>query len=239
MRPTLVAVVAILCQAFTPPRPGWADDSRSPPRISSSALRAGTIVGHSSFAGTEYLALGGVLALGWRQQRLSGELEYDYLTLQSGGSSSVILGEGHRIAANARLDVIRIGRRWVGARSQILLWTELGAGQQWTTWRAPEIERVRAEEAKVLTRRMDTLATRPSRTDTSVGFGWLLDHHSSQATGFPARIGWLVGWRITRSAGIADVEPQAMCVTDGCRPPAGHRSADRGLLIHSSMIVTW
>src|SRR5687768_5788979 len=184
MRSTSVGAVAILCLSFTlaiAPRPGWAEDSRSPHRIQGAAVRGGSIVGHSTFAGTEYVTLGGAIAAGGRYRRITGEVEYDYLTLQSNDSSSVILGAGHRVAANARFDVLRLGRRWVGDNSLILVWTELGAGRQWTSWRAPDLERPRGDEDKVLVQRMDTLRARPSRIDSAVGAGWLLDHRSPRA----------------------------------------------------------
>jgi hypothetical protein len=239
MPATRRGAVAILCLVFTlaaAPRPGRADDSRSG---AGAAARGGTIVGRSTFAGDDYTTLGGAVAVGARAGRIAAELEYDYLTLQSDGPASVILGDGHRIAVNARLDVFRL-RRWLGSSAVLTIWTEIGLGRQWTSWRASATP-VAADTGALRARTMDTLASTPDRLDTTGGLGWLLDHRSARSGPWPRWLGWVVGWRFTVAPGLAELPRLglAKCSGPGCRPPPSMREPDLGLLFHSSLVATW
>lgn len=230
-------VVAFLCLGFTlvvAAGPGRADDSRSP---LGAVMRGGTVVGQSAFADADYTTLGGAVAAGVRAGRIGAELEYDYLTLQSDGPASMILGDAHRIAVNARLDVVRL-RRWFGSAATLALWTELGVGRQWTRWRADPIDRT---ATAALTSRMQVLTASPSRIDTTAGFGWRLDHPASTARGWPRRIGWVLGWRFAAAPGLVEAPafPLPKCSGAGCRPRPSMRQPDVGLLVHSSIVATW
>jgi hypothetical protein len=232
-------VVAILCLGFTlvaAPRAGWADDSRWG---AGPAVRGGTLVGRSGFAGDDYATLGGAVAVGARAGRIAGELEYDYLTLQSDGPASEILGDGHRVAVNARLDVLRF-QRWLGSAAVLTLWTEVGLGRQWTSWRAAPAPLGR-DRGALRARTMDTLASAPSRLDSTAGFGWLLDHRAAAAGPWPRWLGWVVGWRFTAAPGLVDVPTVGLpkCSGAGCRPPPSMDEPDVGLVVHSSLVATW
>jgi hypothetical protein len=235
--------VAILCLGFTlaaAPRPGRAEESRS---TTSAVVRGGTIVGQSTFAGDDYTTLGGAVALGARAGRLGAEVEYDYLTLQSHGPASEIVGDGHRIAVNARLDVIRV-HRWLGSAAVLTLWTEVGLGRQWTSWRAapaPTPAGAGIGTGALQARTMDTLASAPERIDTTAGFGWLLDHRSAASGRWPRWLGWVVGWRFTAAPGLTELPALGIpkCSGAGCRPPPSMDEPDLGLLFHSSLVASW
>jgi hypothetical protein len=240
MRPSLGAVVVTLCLGFTA-APVWAGDSHSPHVTIGPELRGGTLVGHSSFAGGEYLTLGGLVALGQRLGPITIEVEYDYLTLQSGGAASKVLGTGHRLGANARVDILRIGRGWVGNNSLLIFWADAGVGRQWTHWTAgpPAAGYWTADEKQEQSDRMEALSTIPVRHDVVGGFGLLLDHRFAQPLGFPSRVGWDFGWRLVGAPGIPDIGRLTLCRDGTCTPMTQKRDPDIGLLVHSSLLFTW
>jgi hypothetical protein len=237
MRRNPVHWIAYLLLSFTGSGIAWADESQEAYVPQDTGVRGGTVVGYSSFNGDEYLTLGAAFAVGHRFGRITIEAEYDYLTLQSGGDQSVVLGTAHRLGVNARVDILRVGRRFVGKNSRVVLWGELGVGRQYTDWAAGAVDPTLSRpDRDALSRQIGAMDQAPPRPDAAVGFGWLLDHRFDQPRGFPARVGWQFGWRITGAEQLASITPVLAC-TDDCMSPES--PADVSLLVSSSLLFSW
>ena len=239
MKRTLVVPLAYLLLSFTGAGLAWADEPHVPYRPQDTGVRGGSIVGYSAFNGDDFLTLGAAIAVGRRFGRITIEAEYDYLTLQSGGNQSVVLGRAHRIGLNGRLDVIRVGQRWVGKNTRLVLWGELGVGRQRTDWAPGAIDPTTSGvDREAFDRRIGALDAAPARPDVAVGFGWLFDHVFAEPRGFPARVGWHFGWRITGAEPIAALVPLLACGGPTCAPHDSPGS-DLSLLVSSSLLFTW
>jgi hypothetical protein len=237
MRRNSVPWIAYLLLSFTGSGIAWADESQGAYVAQDTGVRAGSVVGHSSFNGDEYLTLGAAFGLGHRFGRLTVEAEYDYLTLQSGGAQSVVLGIAHRVGVNARVDILRVGRRFVGKNSRLVFWGELGVGKQHTSWAEGAVDPTMSRiDRDALNRQIGAMDAAPARPDAAIGFGWLLDHLFEQPRGFPARIGWQFGWRLTGAEQLASIGPVLACEND-CMAP--EKPADVSLLVTSSLLFSW
>lgn len=241
-------VVLLVCVGITAPRVGWADqaqawnadpqradwvdDPYAPHVTRGTAARLGSVAGFLLGDGSDVFVLGATTAVGYRFNRLTLEAELDYLTLQAQGAGTRI-GDGERLGAVARFDVVRLGPRWVGKNSLLAMYVEAGAAVAWNHWYTPSgTERSRDVPA-------DT-----KRLESQAGFGLMLDHRLEKPIGFPHRIGWLLGWRITGA-------PEAATLSTVCRgstscrvvepmPEAARdRFVTRSLLFQSSLFATW
>lgn len=234
-----VWVRVVVCLGFTGAGVAWADPAHdaehwaenpyAPHVTKGPVARLGTVVGRVADERMEVTALGLAVAAGQRFGRFTLESEYAYLGFQDRGPSSLRLGTGHRLGVLARLDVIRIGPRYVGGNSMLSLYVEGGAAIAWNKWALPaydEASRVVPQDSK--------------RPEGQFGFGLEIDHRLQEPIGFPKRIGWFLGLRY----GIAPEETSTASICRGasCRPaPMMTESAyaDRSMLFQSSLAVTW
>jgi len=234
---------AALCLTFTGSAVAWADsptvampdeadyveDPMAPHNTSGSAARIGTAVGFIYGERQDVLALGMVAALGHRFGRLTLEAEYSYLSFTVKGPSSLKLGEGDRLGALARFDVLRLGPKIVGGNSLVSFYVEGGAAVAWNDWWEPAADenmRIVVEDTK--------------RVEGQVGFGVQIDHRLQEPIGFPRRVGWFLGWRMA----FAPHEQEAASICRGatCRPAPmmpHDRYTDRSMLFQSSLQFTW
>lgn len=227
----------IVCLGFTGVGVAWAgpahveyvEDPYAEHVTSGSTARLGTAVGFIYGERLDVLALGLTAGVGQRFGRLTVEAEYSYLGFQDKGASNSRLGTGQRLGALARLDVIRIGPRWVGGNSLLSLYVEGGAAIAWNHWFSPRWD----EAPRVVP--MDT-----KRPEATLGFGVSLEHRLQEPIGFPRRIGWFLGWRLAMAPHQA--EAATVCRGTSCRaaPMMPEDSyTDRSMLFQSSMAVTW
>ena len=231
-------LAAFVCLGFTGPGVAWADSPRSefyvedpmaPHDTTGSTVRLGTAVGFIYGERLDVLALGGTVAAGHRWGRLTLEAEYAYLGFQKKGPSSLALGDGQRLGALGRFDVIRLGPRIVGGNSLLSIYVEGGAAVAWNRWYKPaydEASRVVPEDTK--------------RVEGQAGFGIEIDHRLQEPIGFPHRIGWFLGWRLALAP--HESELASICRGASCRaaPMMPHdRFTDRSMLFQSSLAVTW
>ena len=230
-----------LCLGITGPHVGWADPARgidwvedpyAPHVTVGSTVRLGTAVGflYGEGAGLDVFALGATTAAGQRFGRLTLEAEFTYLTLQVKGAGPRI-GDGERLGAIARFDVVRIGPRWVGGNSLACLYVEGGAAVAWNHWHQSST----AAQIQV--------PANTKRLEGQAGFGVLLDHRLQEPIGFPHRIGWFLGWRLALAPEAND--PATVCrgsvacrSVDAMPEPASH-VVNRSMLFQSSLAVTW
>jgi len=226
-----------VCLGFTGAGVAWADpaqaeyveDPYAPHVTKGSTARLGTVVGFVHGERQDVTAVGLAAAVGQRFGRFTVESEYTYLAFQEQGPSSLRLGEGHRLGALGRIDVIRIGPRYVGQNSLLSVYIEGGAAVAWNRWSRPAWD-----EASRLVQ-ADT-----KRVEGQVGFGIEIDHRLQEPIGFPRRIGWFLGWRL----GLAphEVGPASICRGVSCRPAPmmpEETYTDRSMLFQSSLAVTW
>lgn len=197
----VVAVVGLaVCLWFTGVRPALADEPPTPARWGTS-LRLGSIVGTTSFAGEKLTALGLQTALGYKMGPFAIEAEAEsgrLLQKNDVGYDNLDRGDFKRLGVNARWYFGRIGRRFE-PDSLLLLYGELGVGRQFGHLGSRD---------------------RFSRSNTSVGAGWVLDHRASTSGTFNY-VGWHFGWRLTADE-RASQTPQALVVckqTGGGCPP--------------------
>ena len=231
-------LVAVVCLGFTGPAVAWAEgphsadyveDPYAPHHTWGQTARLGTSVGFIYGERLDVLALGLTAAYGERFGRLTLEAEYTYLGFQVKGPSDLALGNGQRLGAVARFDVIRLGPRVVGENSLVAIYVEGGAAVAWNHWYAPgndEPMRVVPEDSK--------------RVEGQAGFGFMLDHRLQEPIGFPHRIGWFLGWRLAMAPHAT--ESAAICRGVSCAPapPMPHdRFTDRSMLFQSSLSFTW
>jgi hypothetical protein len=229
-----------VCLAFTGGSVAWADPAPvkadyyvenpyAPHRTTGSEARIGTAVGFLDNEALDVTALGVAAAMGYRFDRFTIEAEYTYLGFSVRGPDSTSLGAGQRLAALARLDVIRLGSAIVGQNTLLSLYVEGGAGMAWNHWYKPDYD----EAARLVPN--DT-----SRPEGLVGFGISLDHRLQEPIGFPHRVGWFLGWRMAMSPH----EPMqgSICRGVSCRPIQmmdEERFVDRSMLFSSSLAFTF
>ena len=233
------ARVVAVCLAFTGSGVAWADEARmpdfyiedpyAPHKTTGSEARVGTAVGFLQHEPIEVAAVGVSAAMGYRFGRLTIEGEYTYLGFQARGPDDTSLGAGQRLAALARLDVIRIGPRIVGENSLLSIYVEGGAGTAWNHWYRPAYNQ---------TSRLVPNDTR--RAEGQVGFGIALDHRLQEPIGFPHRVGWFLGWRMSMSPH----QPMtgSICRGVSCKPVEmmdEDRLVDRSMLFQSSLAFTF
>jgi hypothetical protein len=134
------------------------------------------------------------------------------------------------LGALARVDVVRLGPHVVGPNSMLSLYVEGGAAVAWNHWSRPqanEASRIVPDDTK--------------RVEGELGFGIALDHRLQEPIGFPHRIAWFLGWRVS----LSPHEPMTATVCRGvsCRPvsmPDDSTSyVDRSLLFQSSLMFTF
>ncbi len=229
-----------LCLAFTGGGVAWADpatvdyieDPLAPHKTTGSTARLGTAVGYISTDSIEATALGVTVAGGRRWGRLAIEAEYSYLSLSERGPSDLTIGDAQRLGVIGRFEVIRLGSSVVGDNSMLAVYVEGGAGVAWNDWYRPDADqpgqRLVADDTK--------------RVEGQIGFGIMLDHRLQEPIGFPRRIGWFLGWRMSMTP-HGDT-PMSVCRGVSCRriemePSSDDRYVDRSMLFQSSLSVTW
>jgi hypothetical protein len=228
----------LVCLGVTGSGVAWADPARSdyvedpmaPHVTKGTTARLGTVVGTVHTERVDATAVGLSSAVGQRWGRLAIESEYAYLQFQERGPSSLPLGDGHRLGVLARFDVLRLGPSVVGGNSLLSVYIEGGAGVAWNRWFRPASN----QESRVVpddTKHAEGLA----------GFGVELDHRLQEPIGFPRRIGWFLGWRMSfapHAQGLASICRGG----SSCRPApmmAATTYTDRTMLFQSSLSVTW
>lgn len=247
-----VAPALVMCLGFTGAHVAWADPAQGPPRpdlyvedpyaphnTTGSTARVGTVVGFLYGEPEDsVLALGLSAAAGYRFGRLTLESELSYFNLQHRGTvmtplgpgdGDVHVGNGERLAALARFDVIRLGPHVVGPNSLLSIYVEGGAATAWNHWSKPganEASRIVPDDTK--------------RVEGQVGFGLALDHRLQEPIGFPHRIAWFIGWRLA----MTPHEPMTgtVCRGTSCRPVTmtdDSSVVDRSMLFQSSLAFTF
>jgi hypothetical protein len=233
-----IARCVLVCLAFTGGGVAWADkaqpdfyveDPYAPHTTTGSEARVGSVVGFLYHEPVDVYALGGNAAMGYRFGRLTVEAEYTYLSFQVNGPDDTTLGSGHRLAALARLDVLRLGSRIVGENSLLSLYIEGGVGTAWNHWSRPAWD----EQSRLV-------PTDTRRPEGQVGFGIALDHRLQEPIGFPHRVGWFLGWRVA----MTPHQPMSASVCRGvsCKPVEmmdEDRFLDRSMLFQSSLAFTF
>lgn len=228
----------VVCLAFTGGGVAWAEpaqadfyveDPYAPHKTSGSEARVGSSVGFLYHEPVDVFAVGGSAAMGYRFGRVTVEAEYTYLAFQVKGPDATPLGSGQRLAALARLDVIRFGPRIVGPNSLLSIYVEGGVGTAWNHWYKPSF----AERSRLV-------PTDTRRPEGQIGFGLALDHRLQEPIGFPHRVGWFLGWRMSMSPH----QPMtgSICRGASCRPVEmmdEERLVDRSMLFQSSLAFTF
>lgn len=226
--------LASLCLGFTgvvsaDPLP--ADDvvPTAPKASSGSTARVGTAVGFIYGAPDPVLALGLQAAVGQRFGRIGIEAEYTYLDLREHGvvntqlgstEESLSVGQGHRLAALARLDVLQFGPVVDHNRALVTLYAEGGAAIAWNHW-----------SNGVLSGMGRTVPDDTKRTEGQAGFGLMI---------FPHRVAWLLGWRFAVSP--HQDATGSVCRGVTCRSvmmPADNSVVDHSMLFQSSLEFTF
>ena len=237
-----IASALAVCLSFTGVGVAWADEAQpkghadfyiedpyAPHKTTGSTARLGTSVGFLYHEPVDVTAVGGNAAMGYRFGRLALEAEYTFLQFQVRGADSTSLGAGNRLAVLARFDVLRLGSRIVGQNSLAALYVEGGIGTAWNHWYRPEYD----QASRIVPN--DT-----KRAEGQVGFGVSIDHRLQEPIGFPHRVAWFLGWRMTMSPH----EPMAASICRGtsCRPIEmmdEDRLVDRSMLFQSSLAFTF
>lgn len=228
----------IVCLVFTGSHVAWAEtqtpdfyieDPYASHRTVGSTARLGTAVGFLYHEAIDVTAVGADTAIGYRFGRFAVEAEYAYLAFQARGPDSTSLGNGQRLSAIGRFDVLRLGPRIVGENSLFAVYVEGGMGTAWNHWYKPSYDQAS---------RLVPNDTR--RVEGQVGFGIYIDHRLQEPIGFPHRVAWFLGWRMT----MTPHEPMAasVCLGVSCRPAQmmdEERYLDRSMLFQSSMQFTF
>lgn len=234
--------LVLLCLGFTGSGVAWADAAHpstvdwvenplAPHRTYGPVARVGTVVGFLYNERLDVTALGISAGLGHRFGRFAVESEYTYLQLQERGPSDLRLGTGHRISVLGRFDVLRLGSNIVGGNSMLAVFVEGGAGVAWNRWFMPSY----GEAARLV-------PADSKRVEAQAGFGIEIDHRLQEPIGFPKRIGWSLGWRL--SVAPHDAEPAVICRSSGvsCRAAPmmpEERYTDRSMLFQSTFGMMW
>lgn len=233
---------ALLCLGFTGSGVAWADAAHpatvdwvespyAPHRTYGPVARVGTVVGFLYNERLDVTALGLTAGIGHRFGRFSVESELTYLQFQERGPSSIRLGTGRRVGVLGRFDFLRIGPRYVGGNSLLSFYVEGGANVAWNQWFKPGY----GEPARLV-------PGDSKRIEGQAGFGIEIDHRLQEPIGFPKRIGWSLGWRLSMAP--HDAEPAVICRSSGvsCRAAPmmpEQRYADRSMLFQSSFGMMW
>lgn len=185
------------------------------------AMRLGTAIGFTTFAGQRVNSVGGYVSAAWQFGRFAVEADYGLFRMNhrvttETYSGSQNLGRFHRGSLSGRLDLIRLGRDWVGDNSKLIFWLQGGIGRQAGSFDTGESFQ---------------------RNDVTGGFGWLLDHRLKKPLGFPSRVGWHFGWRLIRT-GVPTVHAKsATCKAPICGYDEPH--GDTSLLVSSGVHFSW
>jgi hypothetical protein len=232
--------LAVLCLGFTGAGVAWADGAHSvdwvenpyaPHRTYGPVVKVGTVVGFLFNERLDVTAVGISAGIGHRFGRFAVESEYTYLQLQERGPSDLRLGDGQRLSLLGRVDVLRVGPRYVGGNSLLSVFVEGGAGVAWNRWFKPgygEAARLVPADSK--------------RAEAQAGFGVEIDHRLQEPIGFPKRISWSLGWRL--SLAPHDAEPATICRSSGVSCSAApmmpeERYTDRSMLFQSTFGMMW
>jgi len=228
-----------LCLVFTGSGVAWGDpataeyveDPLAPHHTTGSTARLGTAVGYVRGDSVEATALGLTVGGGRRWNRFGVEAEYSYLELSERGPSAVVIGDAQRLGVIGRFEVIRLGSEIVGGNSMLAVYVEGGAGVAWNDWYRPSADQPAQRFVPDDTKRVEG----------QLGFGVMLDHRLQEPIGFPHRIGWFLGWRMTMTP--HEDTPMSVCRGVSCRriemPSSSDRYVDRSMLFQSSLSVTW
>jgi hypothetical protein len=213
-------------------RASYVEDPLAPHETTGTTARLGTSVGFIYGEPVEATALGVTVAGGKRWGRFGIEAEYTLLQLSERGPSDLVIGDAQRLGVIARFEAIRLGSHIVGPNSMFAVYVEGGAGVAWNDFYRPGADetgtRIVADDSK--------------RAEGQIGFGIMLDHRLQEPIGFPRRIGWFLGWRMTMTP--HEDTPMSICRGVSCRaiqmePEANDRFVDRSMLFQSSLSVTW
>lgn len=186
------------------------------------ALRLGTHVGYTAFGSERVDSLGGYVNAAWQVSRFALEAEFGYFRMHERVDTDTYsgnqeIGRFHRVGLSGRFDIAELGGAWVGDATKLVLWLEGGIGRQAGFFHTGETF---------------------SRTDMTGGFGWLLDHRLKKPLGFPSRVGWHFGWRLTRT-GIPTLSSRnVVCKAPVCRYRS-EQEDDIGLLVSSGIHFSW
>ena len=237
-RVSAVAALALaLCATFTggkaalanPATGDYIENPFQPHSTTGSIARLGSVVAQVYGEHQDMMALGVATALGYRWQRLSFEGEYSYVRFQGRTDETLPLGHGHRVAANVRFEVLRLGSRMMGPNSMLGLFIEAGFGRGWNSWLSP-----------VNDKRTRMVQDNNKRFDQTVGFGLMLDHRLQEPIGFPRRVAWFLGWRAAFSPHAS--EPVAICRGISCKPVSVQPQTtlvDTSVSLQSSLAFTF
>lgn len=216
------------------PRDRWVDDPYAPHDTSGTNLRVGSAVGRLVHDQRRYTALGATIAGGPRMGRLTLEGHYTYLGLSAPGPSSERFGSAHRFGVMGRADLLRLDSHVVGANSLLAFYAEAGLVHQLHRWLRPGV----ADRPR-------EVALDGSRAGAIVGFGFNLDFRLEQPRGFPARVGWQLGWQLTTSD-EHEPDPTVICrgvsclmAPAGTRPSTSAPARDTSMLVTSTVAFTW
>lgn len=226
-----------LCASFTGGKAAWANPATSdyienpfqPHSTTGRIARLGSVVAQVYGEHQDMMALGVATALGYRWRRLSIEAEYSYVHFQDKSNETLPLGHGHRVGANARFEVLRLGSRMMGPNSMLGLFIEAGFGRGWNSWLSP-----------VNDNRTRMVQDNNKRFDQTVGFGLMLDHRLQEPIGFPRRVAWFLGWRAAFSPHAS--EPVAICRGISCKPVVVQpqtKLVDTSVSLQSSLAFTF
>ena len=226
--------LATLCLAFTgvvsaDPLPADVVVPTAPKAGNGSTARVGTAVGFIYGAPDPVLALGLQAAIGQRFGRLGLEAEYTYLDLREHGvvntllgstEESLSVGDGHRLAALARLDVLQLGPKVDRNRALLTFYVEGGVAVAWNHW-----------QSTTLSGMGKTVPDDTKRTEGQSGFGIMI---------FPHRVAWLLGWRFALSP--HQDATGSVCRGVSCRSvmmPADNSMIDHSMLFQLSLEFTF
>jgi hypothetical protein len=232
--------LGLLCLGFTLPATAvadeaqrsakkWIEDPYEPHETVGPNLRAGSAVGWIIHDDKTYTALGGSISVGPRIGRLTLEAGYVFAELSEPGPSPLRHGNFHRLSANARADLIRLGSRSLGPNSMLAIYGEAGLARQFHHWYRPNFGEPMRE-----------VPLDAGRSFAVFGFGLNLDHRLEQPLGL-ARVGWQLGWQLTTS-GREDPMNTVVCRGTECvAGPLVPRSPvrDTSLLVTSTIAFTW
>jgi hypothetical protein len=232
--------LGLVCLGFTlpssavadeaqPPPKRWIEDPYEPHETVGPNLRVGSAVGWIINDDKTYTALGGAISVGPRIGRFTLEAGYVFAELSETGPSSLAYGNIHRLSANVRADLIRLGSHSLGPNSMLALYGEAGLARQFHHWYKPQFGEP-----------MRTVPVDAGRSFGVLGFGLNLDHRLEQPLGL-ARVGRQLGWQLTAS-GREDPMNTVICRGSECvAGPVIPRSPvrDTSLLVTSTIAFTW
>jgi len=243
MARTAISALTVLCLGFTGTATAWADESHDlwiedPYQghdTTGAEVRVGSVVGVLALDGREYTALGAMVAVGHRWDRLALDAEYGYLDVTERGPSNFHYGVAHEIGVDVRYDVLRLGSRVVGPNSMVGIYVEGRIARQ-----------LRDPDSIPGTSRDSSRTRMPGGTSNQLvgGFGFEFDHRLEQPRGFPNRVGWQLGWRVVGAPRPAP-DTYVSCRGSECTSERSTSSPmemgvdDTSLEVSSSFDFTW